>query len=176
MCFVHYCCFCWKEFDLIFYKGIVCMIFLFLYISICLKFLSNSLRSFLSSRKLLLRVGQNSRLSLSRFIWSLFNLCEDKFMIFCFMWLSFFILFFSSCCFLLKNGFCLYFLRSSNFCFHFLNRGFCIVVFRVVFIIYEWVRFVLFGVECIVVGPSLLRVCVIIRPILLRVLVVCVVV
>ena len=91
--------------------------------SVSLNFLSNSLRSFLSSPMLLLGIGQNLRPSLSWFIWSLFNLCEDKFIIFGLMLLSFFISFFSSCWFFLKNGFCLYFLNNINFCLYFLNRG-----------------------------------------------------
>ena len=64
--------------------------FLFWDISISLDFLSNSIRSSLSSPMLLIGVGQNLRSSLSWFIWSLFNLCVDKFITFCLMLLSFF--------------------------------------------------------------------------------------
>ena len=64
------------------------------------------MRSFLSSPMLLLGVGQNLRPSLSRCIWSLFNLSVDKFIIFGLMLLSFFILFFfSSRSFCLKMAF-----------------------------------------------------------------------
>ena len=43
---------------------------------------------------LFFETGQNSRPRLSRFLWSLFNLCVDKFIIFGLMLLSFFLLVF----------------------------------------------------------------------------------
>ena len=70
--------------------------FLFLNFSICLNFLSNSLRPFFSPPMLLLGVGQNLRPTLSKFIWSLFNLYVDKFIILGLMLVSFFILVFPS--------------------------------------------------------------------------------
>ena len=45
---------------------------------------------------LLFGVGQNLRLSLRKFIWSLFNLCLDKIIIFGLMIVYLFVLFFSS--------------------------------------------------------------------------------
>ena len=46
---------------------------------------------------------QNLRPSLCKFIWSLFNLCEGKFIIFGLMFLSFFILVFTASSFSLKK-------------------------------------------------------------------------
>ena len=91
-----------EEFGLILYVEVICIFFLFLNISISLNFFSNSLRSFLNSPMLLLGEGQNLSPSLSKFIWSLFNLCVDKFIIFGLMLLSFFIFFFSYRSFCLK--------------------------------------------------------------------------
>ena len=62
--------------------------FLFLNFSICLNFLSNSFRSFFF---LFFSVA----FWLSKFIWSLFNLCVDKSIILGLTFVSFFILFFS---------------------------------------------------------------------------------
>ena len=61
---------------------------------------------------LLFGVGQNLKPSLSKFIWSLSNLCLDKFTIFGLMFLSFFILFFTSGSFCLKKRFLLIFLKK----------------------------------------------------------------
>ena len=113
--------------------------------------------SFLSSSKLLLGMGQNLRPRLSRFIWSLFNLWVDKFIIFGLMLFSYSILLFSSRSFYLKMIFFVFFL-NSNFSV-FLNKHFFVVWFLRWLLMYIY-GFVLFfsGVVCVIVLPFLIRV------------------
>ena len=89
---VHYCCFLSGKNLILLFTRESSVSFLFFYFSICLNFLSNSLRSFFNSSMLLFGVGQNLRPS--KLIWSLFNLCVDKFIILCLTFVLFFILFF----------------------------------------------------------------------------------